>query len=128
MDKLISAEQLMQQVQRKKPTCAKIRYTEGFNDAIMKVRSMIHSAPDVRAQFICKNCKDAEVLFKKIKDGLDYAICIIDEMETEYNQEAILDKLNPKRIYYSPACLHCDRDGVICKEEGKCMKEYSING
>lgn len=33
-----------------------------------------------------------------------------------------------KRIYYSPACLHCDRDEVICKEEGKCMKEYSING
>ena len=33
-----------------------------------------------------------------------------------------------KHTYYSPECSNCDRDEIICKEEGKCMKEYSING
>ncbi len=41
----IDADILMEQVTKKKPEVAKVRYTEGFNDAIMRVRSMIHSAP-----------------------------------------------------------------------------------
>ena len=41
----IDADKLMEQVTKKKPEAAKARWTEGFNDAIMRVRSMIHSAP-----------------------------------------------------------------------------------
>lgn len=45
MSRYIDADILMEQVTKKKPEVAKVRYTEGFNDAIMRVRSMIHSAP-----------------------------------------------------------------------------------
>lgn len=42
-------DRLMEQVQRKEPEPANKRFTEGFNDCIMRVRSMIHSAPSVEA-------------------------------------------------------------------------------
>lgn len=43
--RLIDADALMQQVVKKKFSGSTIRYQEGFNDAILRVRSMIHSAP-----------------------------------------------------------------------------------
>ena len=45
MSRPIDADKLIQQIVKKKPEIAKARYTEGFNDAIMRVRSMVHSAP-----------------------------------------------------------------------------------
>lgn len=56
----------MNQVQRKKSSVADTRYTEGFNDAILRFRSMIHSAPPIEAVQVvhaywmggnyCSNC------------------------------------------------------------------------
>lgn len=40
----IDADALIAQVSRKKSGVADKRYTEGFNDAIMRFRSMIHSS------------------------------------------------------------------------------------
>lgn len=45
--RLIDADALMAQLVRKKAPVAAIRYTEGFNDALMRFRSMIHSASSV---------------------------------------------------------------------------------
>lgn len=45
MSRYIDADILLAQVIKKKPETAKVRWTEGFNDAIMRVRSMIVTAP-----------------------------------------------------------------------------------
>lgn len=46
-DRLIYANALMNRLTRKTAGPANARYTEGFNDALMRFRSMIHSAPTV---------------------------------------------------------------------------------
>lgn len=57
--RLIDANALMERLERKKCEPAKVRYTEGFNDAIMRFRSMVHGAPTVDAVLVvrCKECK-----------------------------------------------------------------------
>ncbi len=47
--RLIDANALMERLERKKCEPAKIRYTEGFNDALMRFRSMVHAAPTIDA-------------------------------------------------------------------------------
>ena len=47
--RLIDAGELMEQLVKKKPEVAAIRYTEGFNDALLRFRSMVHGAPTVDA-------------------------------------------------------------------------------
>lgn len=49
MQRLIDANALMDRLSKKKSEPAKVRYTEGFNDALMRFRSMIHGAPTVDA-------------------------------------------------------------------------------
>ena len=41
----VDADALMAKLNRKKEGPANQRYTEGFNDCLMRVRSMVHSAP-----------------------------------------------------------------------------------
>lgn len=50
MARAIDADKLMEQLQKKKAGPANKRYTEGFNDCLMKVRSMVHSAPTLTPQ------------------------------------------------------------------------------
>jgi hypothetical protein len=45
MAKFVDADKLMDSLTRKKSGIANQRYTEGFNDALMRFRSMLHSAP-----------------------------------------------------------------------------------
>lgn len=61
--RLIDANALMERLERKKCEPAKVRYTEGYNDALMRFRSMVHGAPTVDAVPVvrCKDCKWAEV-------------------------------------------------------------------
>lgn len=47
--RLIDANALMERMQRKKSGVADKRYTEGFNDAVARFRSMVHSSPTVDA-------------------------------------------------------------------------------
>lgn len=58
----IDADALMAQVIRKVPGPANKRYTEGFNDALMKFRSMISTAPTIEVKELvhCKDCGWAE--------------------------------------------------------------------
>lgn len=43
MPKFVDADKLMESLSRKKSGIANQRYTEGFNDALMRFRSMLHS-------------------------------------------------------------------------------------
>ena len=45
MARAIDADYLMGRLNRKKAGPANKRYTEGFNDCLMRVRSMVHSMP-----------------------------------------------------------------------------------
>lgn len=58
MKKLIYAYDLQAQLSRKKPEVCRERYIEGFNDALMRFKSMIHSAKAVDAVPVvrCKEC------------------------------------------------------------------------
>ena len=47
MPRYIDADSLMRQLNRKKAGTANKRYTEGFNDALMRFRSMVSTAPTV---------------------------------------------------------------------------------
>ena len=49
MSRYIDADALMERLERKKCEPAKVRYTEGYNDALMRFRSMVHGAPTVDA-------------------------------------------------------------------------------
>lgn len=66
---------LMEKLDRKKPTITTQRYVEGFNDAIMRFRSMVHSAPaaDVVEVVRCKNCKNAYINSFSAQSGI--AVC-----------------------------------------------------
>lgn len=46
-DRLISADALLERLIRKKAEPANKRYTEGFNDALMRFRSMVSTAPTI---------------------------------------------------------------------------------
>ena len=50
MPRLIGADALMRQLEKKRSEPGNRRYTEGFNDALMRFRSMIHSAPTIDAE------------------------------------------------------------------------------
>ena len=45
--RLIYANELLEKLNKKQAGPANARYTEGFNEAIMKFRSMIHGAPTI---------------------------------------------------------------------------------
>ena len=60
MAEYIEREALMEQLGKKKAGIADKRYTEGFNDALMRFRSMVHSAKAadvVEVPCRCKDCK-----------------------------------------------------------------------
>ena len=59
MKKMIYADDLQAQLSRKKPEVCRERYIEGFNDALMRFKSMIHSAKAVDAVPVvrCRECK-----------------------------------------------------------------------
>lgn len=48
----IDADALMERLTRKKAEVANKRYTEGFNDAILKFRSMLHSEPTLDCETV----------------------------------------------------------------------------
>lgn len=41
----IERDKLQEALQRKKPSVANRRYTEGWNDCLMRVKSMVHAIP-----------------------------------------------------------------------------------
>lgn len=59
MDDLISRNALMERLSKKSSGIANARYTEGWNDCILMVRSMVHGATEVDAAPVvrCRDCK-----------------------------------------------------------------------
>ena len=56
-DDTISRSALMERLMRKKCGPANVKYTAGWNDCIMRVRSMVHSALAVQPQVKhCEGC------------------------------------------------------------------------
>lgn len=49
MARAIDGDKLLEQLQKKKAGPANKRYTEGFNDCLMRVRSIVHSMPTLTA-------------------------------------------------------------------------------
>lgn len=47
--RLIDADKLQEALVKKKCGSANIKYTDGFNDALLKVKSMVHSATTIEA-------------------------------------------------------------------------------
>lgn len=82
---------LLEQLNKKKAETGKMRYTEGFNDAIMRVRSMVDSAStaDVAPVVHGKWCKDG-----------DWIVCL--NCESEINVKNSLGVENKKN--YCPNC------------------------
>lgn len=101
MTDAISRSGLQGQVIRKKSGIADKRYIEGFNDAILRMKSMIHAAPAldvapvVHARWIrddlgstrCSNCHTR----------LPFRHCYDDEDGYEWDDE----------IDETPWCMHC---------------------
>jgi len=56
--KLIDANPIMKALLKKKSGVADGRFTDGYNDALMRFRSMLHSAPSVDAVSVvrCGEC------------------------------------------------------------------------
>lgn len=60
MPDAISRQALTRQLLKKKSTVADKRYTEGFNDAIMRARSMVHAAPSLGSYVRWISVKDKQ--------------------------------------------------------------------
>lgn len=46
----IDGDALQEKLTKKKPGPANARYTEGFNDALLRFKSMIHTAPTIEPE------------------------------------------------------------------------------
>lgn len=86
--RLIDADKLLERLEKKKPGAANNRYTDGFNDATMRFRFMVHGSPTVDAVPVvrCGDCRSCRVR-KDIAQRFDlhwhgekdcpYAVCQI---------------------------------------------------
>lgn len=75
--RLIDANQLMEALQKRKSGAADGRFTDGYNDALMRFRSMIHSAPSVEAVPVvrCSECVRRNTAYCPMrKDEVRYPI------------------------------------------------------
>ena len=50
MMRTIDADALQKRLKKKKPDPAAPRYVEGFNDALLRFKSMVHSAPTIEPE------------------------------------------------------------------------------
>lgn len=57
--RMIDADKLQETLVKKKSGPANIKYTDGFNDALLRVKSIVHSTPTIDAVPVvrCRNCK-----------------------------------------------------------------------
>lgn len=66
---------LLRALQRKKPGQANKRYVEGYNDAIMVFRSMVHSAPIIDADPVSRG----KWIIRKSWDKFVCSCCSFEE-------------------------------------------------
>jgi hypothetical protein len=60
----IDGDALQEKLTKKKPAPANARYTEGFNDALLRFKSMIHTAPIIEPELkwipVCERLPEEE--------------------------------------------------------------------
>lgn len=98
MRRYIDADKLMEQVAKKKPEVAKVRYIEGFNDAIMRVRSIIHSASTADVVEV----RHGEWIFDFTLNGDDFYKCSVCG-----RQEVLNGLCNDRNITTHLPYCHC---------------------
>ena len=100
MARYIDADSLLEQISKKKCEVGKIRYLDGFNDGLMRVRSIISAAPT--ADVVPKS--EVERL-KRAYEGSQNTIKGLTEMIREKNKE--LTKLEtPLELHYGEKSLN----------------------
>lgn len=75
--RLIDANLVMAALLKKKSGVADGRYTDGYNDALMRFRSMLHSAPTVEAVSVvrCGECVRRDTMYCPMrKDKARYPV------------------------------------------------------
>lgn len=100
--RLIDADALQERLKKKKPDPAAPRYVEGFNDAILRFKSMVHSAPTIKPERKKGKWIDA---YPDIESNpmFMYGICSVCSYE-----QAISNKLN-----FCPNCGAGMQGGLI---------------
>lgn len=68
---LINADPIMEQLEKKKSSVPDSRYIEGFNDAVLRFRSMLHKSSRVDAVPVVR-CKDCEYYIDGICEKIEY--------------------------------------------------------
>lgn len=103
MARLIDARELLERLTKKKPEVANKRYTEGFNDAIMRFRSMVHGAPIVDAVEVRRG------KWVWNENGMDWGLGAWECSECHRKPETWweADKGNPYRCAGSSYCNNC---------------------
>lgn len=69
----IDANELQERLKRKTPEPGKRNYVEGFNDCLMRVKSMVHSAKTLNYEPVvyCKDCKYRSMIHNNIVCNID---------------------------------------------------------
>ena len=86
---LIDREELMIRVGKKVPESTNWNYTRGFKDAILRVRSMIHSAPTIDPVKAAGGCYCGECKWYEAN-----GICRLTSSETTVNLREKNDSCN----------------------------------
>lgn len=73
--KLIEANAFLQRLQKKKSGPANAKFTDGFNDAIMRVRSMVHSEPAVELECL--------TIVKELRKDKEMLQALVDSLKVE---------------------------------------------
>ena len=79
MARYIDADSLLEQISKKKCEVGKVRYLDGFNDGLMRVRSMISTAPT--ADVVPKS--EVVRVIGQIKAHIERAVPLVGA-QTEY--------------------------------------------
>lgn len=87
MPRCIDANALQVQLERKKAGIANQRYTEGWNDCMMRVKSMVSTAPTIDVASVvrgrCPVCSGREILIQDCYS--DYSV----EVDAEQGEMSI---------------------------------------
>ena len=90
MDKYINQQTLQNALKRKQCGPANKRYTEGWNDCLMRVKSMVSAAPIIDAVPVvrCKDCKHRGGVEVPCNGGsVDYCKvwdCTVQDLESTF--------------------------------------------
>ena len=118
----IDADTLMEKLSRKKAGPANQRYTEGFNDCLMRVRSMVHSAPTLTPPNEWVSVEErlpedeARQYIEDVLDGIGYLYpCLLTYKSPN------TERVHVVRFYYDIVQKWFVNNGEEICEKGRCI-------